>query len=1204
MGEDWAETVPVRVGSELREQTSWTPSPRSTPIASYSQNAEDVRLWRVFENVNDGFYVDIGAAGPTWGSVTRLFYDNGWSGINVEPGPSFEELDSARSRDVNLNLAVARADGTSSFFVTYPDVGMSTLDPDAHSHLIDEVKRTEEIVVPTRRLESILREHAVGRTIHFLKIDVEGAEEEVIASSEWAAFRPIVVVVEAVQSWTTTPTHARWEHHLVDSDYEFAAFDGINRFYVAGEHRELIPALAYPISPLDRFVRGGGPSAQEESTQKQLETARRDLENLAQTLQQTRAELAQARYDLAAVYLSRTWRAGRLVAAAASPLSTLSRLRPPRRRRKLTPDRALAAYTAPGEPWHYAQDSPKPRGRRDDLEQLISVLGDFETPLDRGRADQLRATIDRLDWVDDTSLHERRRTWEERQAILEAQSLAELRLTDAKREEAVGATRSRGVLVVDVRSLQDPNYSTRGVGFHGRGVLAVVTALASQHGHELVLLANAELPELPSDVVEPAGRVVYEPYSLRDDDVRLFVELSPMTETCAPAMPFLADPSCPTASVVYDFIPSRFPEAYLTTPAARLENRVRVEALRSYDLLLPISQSTETVIHDLLGDERPTVVTGVADPLAGVQPQPAARAARYVLAPVGGDPRKNAPAALAGLAQYRNETGSRLRLLFTGTLTSGQQDALEEMAHSLRLPEGTVDCLGYVARQDLADLYAGAELVVVPSIIEGFSIPVTEAVRYGTPVVASDVPAHVELVGRGPWLAHPRDAASFAHAIRETVSHRDDVLRAQQMHVGDSAEPDAVHDRVASAVRDLLRPEPPADIPRRLRPRPHIAVVSPFPPQQSGVADYTSFTFRQIAKYADLDVYTQPGGVEGPWELRPISSGPYIGRRYDAVVGVLGNSHYNFPALDLLGAFGGAAIAHDNRMFEAYRFGRGDAWIAGLFARSGHFVRPEEIAEMADDLDRLPSIGYEMIARQASPLIVHGTSLADRIERETFIRPLVVPFVPYNVPSTDGLDEAARREARRALELDDDLLHVATLGIVDRRTKGTDLIVSAMSWFKEWKIPAHLHVVGPLPDAERDALQALVRELGVDDLVSLRGRVGPDELTRYLLGVDVAVQLRMSSILSLSGSVADCIAFGVPTITTPELVEELVAPPYVAAVGPAPSSLLIAEAISEFRTTRRDSFDAIESDRRGYLQLRSVDAYARGVLHALGLGIG
>ena len=54
-------------------------------FVSYAQNFEDVMLWRALREVTHGFYIDVGAADPDSDSVTRAFYDRGWSGINVEP---------------------------------------------------------------------------------------------------------------------------------------------------------------------------------------------------------------------------------------------------------------------------------------------------------------------------------------------------------------------------------------------------------------------------------------------------------------------------------------------------------------------------------------------------------------------------------------------------------------------------------------------------------------------------------------------------------------------------------------------------------------------------------------------------------------------------------------------------------------------------------------------------------------------------------------------------------------------------------------------------------------------------------------------------------------------------------------------------------------------------------------------------------------
>lgn len=91
-------------------------------------------LWRALKHVPDGFYIDVGAAEPGHLSVTRLFYENGWSGINIEPNPQlFQELQKARTRDVNLMVGAAETSGTKTFY-RIGTTGLSTLDTAVAEH--------------------------------------------------------------------------------------------------------------------------------------------------------------------------------------------------------------------------------------------------------------------------------------------------------------------------------------------------------------------------------------------------------------------------------------------------------------------------------------------------------------------------------------------------------------------------------------------------------------------------------------------------------------------------------------------------------------------------------------------------------------------------------------------------------------------------------------------------------------------------------------------------------------------------------------------------------------------------------------------------------------------------------------------------------------------------------------------------------------
>ena len=70
---------------------------------SYSQYYEDIILFFIFYNVENGFYIDVGANDPNIISVTKAFYLRGWNGINIEPLPhKYKLLLNERKRDINL----------------------------------------------------------------------------------------------------------------------------------------------------------------------------------------------------------------------------------------------------------------------------------------------------------------------------------------------------------------------------------------------------------------------------------------------------------------------------------------------------------------------------------------------------------------------------------------------------------------------------------------------------------------------------------------------------------------------------------------------------------------------------------------------------------------------------------------------------------------------------------------------------------------------------------------------------------------------------------------------------------------------------------------------------------------------------------------------------------------------------------------------
>lgn len=225
-------------------------------ILSYAQNFEDVMLWRALGDLPQGFYIDIGAQDPVVDSVSKAFHDRGWRGVHVEPATGYaERLRQNRPGDDVRQVAIGRRRGKLTLYEV-ANSGLSTGDPDIALAYRNEGREVHETVVDMITLDDLF-ESLDDQPVHWLKIDVEGMEKDVIAGWENSQVRPWLVVVESTRPGSRQESHQAWEPDLLAKSYIPVYFDGINRFYLASEHSELRSAFDAPPNVFDQFVLSG-----------------------------------------------------------------------------------------------------------------------------------------------------------------------------------------------------------------------------------------------------------------------------------------------------------------------------------------------------------------------------------------------------------------------------------------------------------------------------------------------------------------------------------------------------------------------------------------------------------------------------------------------------------------------------------------------------------------------------------------------------------------------------------------------------------------------------------------------------------------------------------------------------------------------------------------------------------------------------------
>lgn len=307
-------------------------------------------------------------------------------------------------------------------------------------------------------------------------------------------------------------------------------------------------------------------------------------------------------------------------------------------------------------------------------------------------------------------------------------------------------------------------YRTAGISHYTRRLVQALAALP-EAGHVFTLAVLMDRRDAGTDWLPANVKVIrtVTPAHHRLESVALPVELathqilnskfsilhSPDFITCAGAFKKII--------TIHDLYFMEHPEV-MSADGARYYSRIRWSA-QQVDRIIAVSRFTRNEIRRLMPDIDPNKITVIHEAADEINSQFLILNSQFMLFVGTLEPRKNIITLLKALQRLPAE----VKLVIAGAGGWGEGD-MRQTAAALNVLD-RVTFAGRVSDAELDALYRQARLLAMPSLNEGFGLPVLEAMARGTPVTCSNAGALPEIAGEATLLHDPLDDATLAQHI-------------------------------------------------------------------------------------------------------------------------------------------------------------------------------------------------------------------------------------------------------------------------------------------------------------------------------------------------------------------------------------------------------------------------------------------------------
>lgn len=608
------------------------------------------------------------------------------------------------------------------------------------------------------------------------------------------------------------------------------------------------------------------------------------------------------------------------------------------------------------------------------------------------------------------------------------------------------------------------------------------------------------------------------------------------------------------AATLYDLIPLTRPGEYLADPRVHSWYMRKIDHLQRQDLYFAISDWTRHEGSQLLGlpEERIAIATCGVESIFGPLEPSAIDAGRQRLRLVHGvhkdfvfymggfDSRKNVSFLIVAFAQLPDSTRAEHSLVIGGRIGDVEKAFLLAVMRRHGLAPNEVIFTGQIDDKELVELYCTCSLFVFPSLHEGFGLTVLEAMACGAPVLAANATSLPEVVGRADMLFDPANAEELTERMARLLA--DSVLRQElseygKRRAGQFSWRHGAEQMAAAFEKHAKVTDVPPVAAGALSKRPRLAYVSPLPPEQSGISDYSAELLPELSRHYAIDVIVQQDHISDAWitanlPTRSVAWFEANAHRFERILYQFGNSHFHLHMFDLLKRFPGTVVLHDSFLgglshWRSFHAGYAEDYLRRLYLSHGHRALLDD-QERGRDFTMQYYPSNAEIFDSAMGIMVHSQYAIDQARAfhgeyaATWMRKIAFPKARC---------VADKIAARRQLDVAPDAFVVSSFGMLAPTKLNHRLLDAWLASSLATRADCRLVFVGENHGGDYGhALTERIAEAGASSVIEITGFVKDATYKTWLATADVAVQLRVESRGETSAAVFDCLSHGLPLI--------------------------------------------------------------------------